>query len=107
MLTRKSSKSIMVEPAPNGCIPDSTLNPKAQGRERININNPLIIQDFFRLHPSISDVQEIMFSNVARTVERAAKDINTKNKLPQTIPPGRLLKRLGRDMKIRLGPLST
>lgn len=46
----------------------------------------------------------MMFSNTANTVDRAAKDINRKNRLPHTLPMGILAKILGRVIKIRLGP---
>jgi hypothetical protein len=50
--------------------------------------------------------QERMFSNTAMTVDRAAKAMNRKNRLPHSRPPAMRLKRLGRVMKISRGPLS-
>ena len=49
--------------------------------------------------------QQMMFSKTARTVERAAKAINRKNRLPHRRPIDILAKMLGRVMKMRLGPL--
>ena len=46
-------------------------------------------------------------SNTPSTVENAAKVINTKNKLPHSLPKGILLKTLGRVTKIKFGPAST
>jgi hypothetical protein len=48
----------------------------------------LIKLDFFLLHPVNSIPQEMIFSNTARIVEKAAKDINMKNKLPHNLPIG-------------------
>ena len=39
-------------------------------------------------------------------VEKDAKNINKKNRLPQILPPAMELKMLGRVIKIRDGPLS-
>ena len=46
------------------------------------------VADFLREHPVKSIPQEMIFSNTASTVENAAKDIKTKNKLPQSLPSG-------------------
>ena len=54
----------------------------------------------------IEEVREI-FSKTANTVESAAKDINKKNKLPQSQPNSILLKMVGRVIKISGGPLFT
>ena len=59
-----------------------------------------------RLQPHLSMQKDRMFSNTAITVDRAAKDMNTKNKAPHTRPMGISLKTLGRVMKMRLGPES-
>ena len=53
-----------------------------------------------------ADIDKI-FSNTASTVDNAAKDIKTKNRLPHTLPPGRLLNIFGNVINIRLFPLST
>ena len=47
----------------------------------------------------------MMFSNTASTVDRAAKAMNRKNRVPHRRPSAMLAKMLGRVMKIRLGPL--
>ena len=60
--------------------------------------------DFFRLQPVSSIPQEIIFSNTARMVEKAANDIKMKNRLPHSLPSGMWLKIFGSVMKIRLGP---
>ena len=60
--------------------------------------------DFFLLHPVNSIPQEMIFSNTARIVENAAKDINTKNRLPHNLPIGIWLKIFGRVIKISPGP---
>ena len=49
--------------------------------------------------------QQMMFSNTASTVDRAAKAMNRKNRVPHRRPSAMLAKMLGRVMKIRLGPL--
>ena len=45
-----------------------------------------------------------MFSKTAMTVDRAAKDMNTKNREPQKRPKGILLKMFGRVTNTRPGP---
>ncbi len=50
--------------------------------------------------------QEMIFSNTARIVEKAANVMNTKNSVPHTRPPAIWLKIFGSVMKIRLGPIS-
>ena len=55
-------------------------------------------------HRSIQQAR--MFSNTAVTVDRAAKNRNTKNSAPHSRPPGMELNTLGRVTKIRLGPES-
>ena len=47
---------------------------------------------------------ERMFSNTAITVEKLAKVINRKNRLPHKMPPFILTKTLGKVMNMRLGP---
>ena len=46
----------------------------------------------------------MMFWNTAIMVEKAAKDINRKNSVPQILPPAIWLNTLGRVIKIRDGP---
>ncbi len=62
--------------------------------------------DFLWLQPHLSMGKVMMFWNTAMTVDRAAKDMNTKNSAPHRRPRGMALNTLGRVMKIRLGPLS-
>ena len=50
--------------------------------------------------------QDMMFSNTARTVEKAANAMNTKNRLPHRRPSAMWLKIFGSVTKIRFGPLS-
>ena len=46
-----------------------------------------------------------MFSKTAMTVDRAAKDMNTKNRAcPSSCPPGMLLNTFGRVTNTRPGP---
>lgn len=61
---------------------------------------------FFRLQPHISMAKEMIFSNTAMTVDRAAKERNTKNRAPHSWPRGISLKMLGRVMKIKDAPWS-
>ena len=92
--------------SPNGWNPDHRLYPKTQGRDSAVISTRFTKQDFFLLQWNRSMPQEIMFSNTAKIVENAAKDIKTKNSVPQILPPAIPLNTLGRVMKIRFGPLS-
>ena len=62
---------------------------KIQGSDRKNITIPFIRQLFFRLQFVKSITQETIFSKTANTVESAAKDMKTKNILPQNLPPAR------------------
>lgn len=104
LLTRKSSRSIIVPPnieKPSHC---KRLNPSTQGSERVEIRKKFIAEDFFLLKPVSSIVQQIIFSNTANIVERAAKDINRKKMLPHNLPIGIFANILGSVMKIRLGP---
>ena len=101
----KSSKSSTPVPAPRGWNPAHTLKPSAHGIERRKIRIQLMKHVFFLDHPNTSMQHEIMFSNTAITVENEANVINTKNKLPQSLPSDMLLKMFGRVMKIKLGPL--
>ena len=66
----------------------------------------LIFADFFRSISNNSISQAMIFSNTAMTVEKAAQDINKKNRLPQIRPPIMEINTFGSVMKIRLGPLS-
>ena len=61
LLTRKSSKSRTDEPEAKGTNSDQRLKPKAQGRERIKIATPQIIQAFFLPQPGSSRTQARIF----------------------------------------------
>ena len=91
---------------PIGSIELKRLNPNAQGSDSTSTAIQFTRLAFFLLQPVRSIVQARIVSNTARTVEKAAKLINTKKRLPQTLPSGILLKILGRVINIRLGPLS-
>ena len=52
---------------------------------------PQTMQPFGRLQPVSSRTQARMFSNTASSVEKAAKTMNRKNRLPQMRPPDMLL----------------
>lgn len=106
MLTRKSSRSWIFLPSFKGSNADQTLNPKIHGMDKTPTTTILTIAAFLLLHPHKSIPKDIIFSNTARIVENAAKDINAKNKLPQSLPPGISLKIFGRVIKISPGPLS-
>ena len=100
LLTIKSSKSSIPEPAPSGCILLQILNPKTQGIDSSSISIQLITQALALLIWNKSLVQDIIFSNTASTVDIAANDINTKNKLPHNLPSGMWLNILGRVINI-------
>ena len=59
---------------------------------------------FLRVQPVKSVAKEMMFWNTALMVEKAAKDMNRKNSVPQILPPAIWLNTLGKVMKIRDGP---
>lgn len=105
--TMKSSKSRTLEPSPKGAKPDQRLKPRTQGIERRNIPTPPMRQTFFLDQPVRSMMQAMIFSNTAKTVESAAKERNTKKRLPQSLPKGMLLKIWGRVWKIKGGPALT
>ena len=68
--------------------PDRRLNPKIQGRDANIITIVFTIAVFFLDHPHKSMHEDIMFSNTAITVEKAANAINIKKQLPHILPPG-------------------
>ena len=104
LLTRKSSKSRNEPPNTPSQSNDQKLNPSTHGIESNATRIILTILDFFLLNPVSSIQHDTIFSNTASTVEKAANVINTKNKLPQTLPKGMLLKIFGNVIKTRLGP---
>ena len=68
------------------------------------MRNRLTQLDFLRSQCISSISQQMMFSNTASTVERAANAMNRKNRLPHSRPMAMLAKMLGRVIKMRLGP---
>ena len=97
----------MLDPSPKGAMPERRLKPKTQGSERTTRAMQSIRQDLFFDQPKRSLVQEIIFSNTAKTVDIAAKVIKTKKSEPQSLPRGILLKTFGRVWKMRAGPALT
>ena len=93
----RTSEYIKSAPAPY-VVTKNAWQRKKDDRDR------LIRLDFLRLQPVSSIPQEIIFSNTARMVEKAANDIKMKNRLPHSLPSGMWLKIFGSVMKIRLGP---
>ena len=57
-----------------------------------------------RFQPHRSIAKDRMFSNTAITVDSAAKDINRKNRAPQSLPPAIWLNTFGRVMNTSPGP---
>ena len=100
----KSSRSWMVLPAPRGAMPLHTLKPSTQGMERTRIRIRFTRTDFLRVQPQRSMPKLMIFSNTAMMVDRAAKLINTKNRVPQRRPPAIWLKIFGRVTKTSPGP---
>ena len=97
---------MMVEPAPSGWNPESTLKPSTQGILSTVSKTALIRTLFFLDHPYRSMPKAMIFSNTAMTVVSAAKLKNTKNMAPQSLPPAICAKIFGMVMKIRRGPES-
>ena len=94
----------MLLPGPMGWNADHRLKPSTQGIDSRKMATRFTATAFFRLQPHMSMAKEMMFSNTAMTVDRAAKDRNTKNRAPHSRPRGISLKMLGRVMKIRDAP---
>ena len=65
------------------------------------------MQHFLLPQPVRSSTQAVISSKTASTVDSAANDMNTKNRLPHRRPRGMWLNMFGSVRKIRLGPLST
>ena len=91
-------------PSPSGAKPLNTLNPKIQGRERIRIAARFTRVDFFLVQPNRSMPKQMIFSNTAMTVDRAAKLMNRKKSAPKIRPPAIWLKMLGRVTNTSPGP---
>ena len=102
LLTKKSSISII--PLPAIWNPDQYVKPSTQGTDNTN-TRIILISATFLLESFVSSSQkDIMFSNTAITVESAAKIINTKNKVPITLPPGIALNMLESVVNRKLAP---
>ena len=80
------------------------LNPRTQGKDSISISRQLMMQAFFLDIRNESMQLERMFSNTAITVEKLAKVMKRKKRLPHKMPPFMFTKTLGKVIKIRLGP---
>ena len=107
LLRRKSSKFKMVPPKTFSQLQFHSLNPKAQGTDKMKILKRFRIQDFLRDILNVSIIMQTIFSKTEKIVLKAAKDRNRKNKPPQKRPICILAKTLGRVMKTKLGPAPT
>ena len=104
LLRTKSSRSSTVLSGPSGIKPLHRLKPSTQGMDRMVISTMFTSTAFLMVQPVRSVAKEMMFWNTAITVENAAKDINMKNSVPQSLPPTMWLNTLGSVIKIRDGP---
>ena len=104
LLRIKSSRSRTVLPSPRGAKLLQRLKPSTHGRDKMMMAAMLQRTAFLRVQPVKSVAKEMMFWNTAIMVEKAAKDINRKNSVPQILPPAIWLNTLGRVMKIKDGP---
>ena len=86
LLTRKSSKSSTAPPKMEKPSQLHTLQPSTQGTDSTVIRNRFTREDFLRLAPVSSIPQQMIFSNTASTVDRAANAMNRKNRLPHRRP---------------------
>ena len=102
--TIKSSRSIIVVPAPRGCTPDKTLYPRTAGIQSTDITKRLTNDALFLLQLNKSIVIAIIFSYTAITVDNAANAINIKNNTSHITPPGIWLNTLGSVMNNNDGP---
>ena len=102
----KSSRSMITFPALSGSKALQTLNPSAHGIDPRVMIIPAKRAAFFLSWPKRSMEKLTSFSNTPIMVERAAKYMNRKKRLPSTLPPFMEVNTLGRVRKIRLGPLS-
>ena len=80
------------------------LNPSMHGKDNTRIRMQFMMQAFLLDKWNESMQLERMFSNTAITVEKLAKVMKRKNRLPHRMPPFILTKTLGKVMNIRLGP---
>ena len=100
----KSSRSMILVPSPRIWIPDHGPNPRIAGMERMMISTILNTTALLRFHPHRSIAKDRIFSNTAMTVDSAAKDINRKNKAPQSLPPAIWLNTFGSVINTSPGP---
>ncbi len=103
--TMKSSRP-STEPPMTGAKPLHTFMPSTAGMASTKMPMPVISELLPRLQPHSSMPKAMMFSNTAMTVDRAAKAMNRKNRVPQNCPPHICWNTLGRVMKARPAPLS-
>ena len=101
--TRKSSIDWM-SPMPGMETPESTENPKTQGRDAKTSSGALQTTARLRVMFHWSMEKRRMFSNTAMTVESAAKAMHKKKSVPHSCPKGICWKTAGRVRNTRLGP---
>ena len=80
------------------------LNPSMHGKDNTRIRMQFMMQAFFLDILNESMQLERMFSKTAITVEKLAKVMKRKKRLPHKMPPFMFTKTLGKVIKIRLGP---
>ena len=80
------------------------LNPSMHGKDNTRIRMQFMMQAFLLDKWNESMQLERMFSNTAITVEKLAKVMKRKKRLPHRMPPFMFTKTLGKVIKIRLGP---
>ena len=80
------------------------LNPSIHGKDNTRIRMQFMMQAFFLDILNESMQLERMFSKTAITVEKLAKVMKRKKRLPHKMPPFMFTKTLGKVIKIRLGP---
>ena len=80
------------------------LNPSMHGKDNTRIRMQFMMQAFLLDKWNESMQLERIFSNTAITVEKLAKVMKRKKRLPHRMPPFMFTKTLGKVIKIRLGP---
>ena len=70
----------------------------------ISMNTQFMITDFILPHLKLSMDEDMRFSNIAVTVEKAANVKNRKNRIPHILPPVILMNTRGSVTKISAGP---
>ena len=94
----------MVLQAPKGAMPLQTLKPSTQGMDRTRIRIRFTATDFFRVQPPKVDSEADDIFKYGNDDQRAAKLMNTKNRVPRRRPPAIWLKMFGRVTKTSPGP---